>query len=279
MNEQANSLLRSEPPRVAFVDMDDTLLGPDKTISTDNLAALDALRGAGVRIVVASGRHHCNVKTFREIHDMEWIISSQGAIVRHAGTGEFLQERTMRPERVEEASELARKLGVTLMAYHRDGAFIERVTPWTELYASKVGWPPEICDLRDLPRDGFQKILWSDEPRRIEELHARYGGEMSQRFQVVITEPELLEFFALGASKATGAAALAERLGVDRLHTFAFGDGNNDVEILQWAGTSVAMAHGRESARHAARHVSPPGPRETAFARAVELALAELRVV
>ena len=56
------------------------------------------------------------------------------------------------------------------------------------------------------------------------------------------------------------------------LRTLAFGDGNNDVELLRWAGCSFAMHHGRTSAREAARHVSPAGPPETAFARAVDRA-------
>ena len=37
----------------------------------------------------------------------------------------------------------------------------------------------------------------------------------------------------------------------------AFGDGNNDVELLAWAGLSVAMSHGRENARKAAKLISP----------------------
>jgi hydroxymethylpyrimidine pyrophosphatase-like HAD family hydrolase len=62
---------------------------------------------------------------------------------------------------------------------------------------------------------------------------------------------------------------LACRLGIPREEVIAFGDGNNDVPLLEWAGMSVAMAHGREGARRAAKKVSPPGDPGTAVARAL----------
>ncbi len=261
------------PDRIAFIDLDGTLLGPDKTVSPENLAALDDLRAAGVRIVAASGRHHHNITAFREICDLGWILSSQGAVVRHACTGEVLLEMTMQPQRVVEICERARERGMSLIAYHRDGAYIEEQSRWTDLYSRQAGWTPRVSDFRRLPVDGFQKVIWSENPSCIREVAAALEPALGDRYQMVVTDPELLEFLAPNANKATGAQALADSLGVDVARTFAFGDGNNDVEILGWAGVSVAMEHGRESARRAARFISPPGPPETAFARAVDLAL------
>jgi len=97
--------------------------------------------------------------------------------------------------------------------------------------------------------------------------------EYEGRLYVVGTNPELLEFLAPGVNKAVGAQVLASKLGVEPGQAMAFGDGENDIELLRWAGLSVAMNHGRESARGAARFVSAPGPRESAFARAVDFAL------
>jgi Cof subfamily protein (haloacid dehalogenase superfamily) len=264
------------PKRLAFVDLDDTLLGPDKTISRENLAALEALRAAETEIVVASGRHHHNVQLFREIGNLRWIVSSQGGMVGHVQSGKSLREVTLAPELATEICEQGRRLGVSLLAYDREGARAEIPTKWTEFYAAKAGWQPRLGDFRNLPPGGFVKVLWSDEPKRIAQLAEELAPTVQGRFQMLITEPELLEFAAREATKAEGAAALTRHLGLRVEDTIAFGDGNNDVEILQWAGMSVAMAHGRPSARRAARFISPPGPPETAFARAVELVLQDL---
>jgi Cof subfamily protein (haloacid dehalogenase superfamily) len=258
---------------LAFVDLDGTLLSPDKTVSPANLRALDRLRGAGVQVVAASGRHHANIAAFREIGQSGWTLSSHGAVVRHQRTDEWLLEMAMAPERVAEIAARGRELGMTLIAYHRDGAYIERESEWTDLYASQSGWKPRIADFRSLPADGFQKVIWSEGAERIAAVAPDIQREFQGRAHAVVTDPELLEFLAPAANKAVGARALTEKLGVAPARTLAFGDGNNDVELLRWAGFSVAMNHGRESARKAARFVSPPGPEESAFARAVNLAL------
>jgi Cof subfamily protein (haloacid dehalogenase superfamily) len=265
--------IRQNPRRVAFVDLDDTLLGPDKSISAANLDALHQLRSKGVLVAVASGRHHHNISSFDDIGQQDWILSSHGSVVRHERTGEVLLELTMAPADVAKVCGLGRANGFSLVAYHKDGAYIERPTAWTELYARKAGWKPQIVDFRDLPAEGFQKVIWTDEPERITRFAASARTEFAGRFNVMITDAELLEFIAPVANKAVGAQALIEKLGINARDTLAFGDGNNDVELLRWAGVSVAMNHGRPSARSAARFITPPGPRENAFARAVDLAL------
>ena len=87
------------------------------------------------------------------------------------------------------------------------------------------------------------------------------------------TADEILEIAASGTNKALGAQAVARTLGIESQNVVAFGDGNNDVELLAWAGLSVAMSHGRETARRAAKLISPPGSPATAFARAVRAVL------
>ncbi len=261
--------------RAAFIDLDATLLGPDHRVSLANLAALDRLRDAGIQPVIASGRHHRNILGLDQIEGIGWIISSQGSLVRHRQADETLLEMTLLPDRVTEICRRARQEGMTAIGYHRDGVFIEECSEWTDLYARKSGWTPRLVDFDELEPHGFYKVLWSGEPARIEALADTLKVELRGRYDLVITEGEILEFLAPGANKAVGAAALAERLALLPENALAFGDGHNDVELLEWAGVSVAMNHGRESARQAARFVSPPGPPESAFARAVELALKE----
>ena len=259
--------------QLAFIDLDDTLLGPDKKISPANLAALERLRSAGVQIVVASGRHHKNITGFNEIGHQGWVLSSHGSVVRHDQTGEVLLEMTMNPKLAVDLCHRAQELGMSVIAYHREGAYIEEASTWTEFYASQAGWDPQHVNFKSLPPEGFQKIIWSEEPKIIDQLAPTMKEELSDQLYVVETNPELLEFLAYSSNKSVGAKVLAEKLGVPAEQTLAFGDGNNDVELLSWAGLSVAMSHGRESARQAAKFVSPDGPPESAFARAVDLAL------
>ena len=76
-----------------------------------------------------------------------------------------------------------------------------------------------------------------------------------------------------GINKAAALEKVAHEFGVPREQVLAFGDAENDLQMLAWAGMGVAMRHGNPAAIAAARMVSPPGPPETAFARAVDVLL------
>ncbi len=259
---------------VAFIDMDDTLLGPSKTISSENLSALGELRAAGVQIVIASGRHQRNIAAYQDvIHDMDWMISSHGAIVESLRTGEVLHELCLPPTQIPEICRRAREEGAGTMAYHSTGIYTEELTEWILFHAHTVGWEPKVRDFATLAPDHFQKIMWTTDTARISALASPLKEEFDDKVQVLRTEPELLEFFSLAVNKSVGAQALISHLGAPRSRALAFGDGSNDIELLRWAGVSVAMGHGHRNALQAAQHITPPGPPESAFARGVEIAL------
>jgi hydroxymethylpyrimidine pyrophosphatase-like HAD family hydrolase len=184
-----------------------------------------------------------------------------------------LHERTFTLVQALDVCRYGVERNLTVVGYHREGAFAEQNSEWTLRYALGAGWHPKRGKLHDLAATGLQKLLLIHAPETIdsiqEDVERRFGSEM----YVVRTENEILEVAAPDINKAIGAQAVATMLGIDSRNVVAFGDGNNDVELLEWAGLSVAMHHGRENARKAAKLVSPPGLQGTAFARAVQAVL------
>jgi Cof subfamily protein (haloacid dehalogenase superfamily) len=260
--------------KMAVIDLDDTLLSPDKQISQANLEALDALRRNLFEIVIASGRHHKNILGFEDrIGKQGWVISSNGAVVRHAQTSALLHELMLTHGQFADVYRYGTEKDLTIIGYHKDGIFAEEVSEWTQRYAQIAGWQPRRGDLSLLARTGFQKLLLAQSPKKIDKIQPdaeqRFGSEM----YVVRTTDEILEIAGPETNKALGAQTVAANLGIESRNVVAFGDGNNDVELLSWAGLSVAMDHGRESARRAAKLISSPGSPGTAFARAVRAVL------
>jgi Cof subfamily protein (haloacid dehalogenase superfamily) len=258
------------PFRMAVFDMDDTLLGPDHQIGAENQRALERLRAAGVEVVIASGRYASNIARYeRSLGFLGWIISAGGAVVSHAATGEIIFELTVPPVLALEVFHRGREAGISIIGYHSTGIFCDGPSEWVEHFQRRTGQAP-VADIPALISTGMQKLIWTTAPARITELTPLMQEQYRDRLYVVHTEHEMLEFLNPNTNKARAVEVLAERLGIPREEIIAFGDGNNDVPLLQWAGFSVAMAHGRESARQAAKKVSPQGDPATAVARSLE---------
>jgi Cof subfamily protein (haloacid dehalogenase superfamily) len=260
--------------RMAVIDLDDTLLSPDKRISQSNLEALDALRKNSFEIIIASGRHHENIVAFEDrIGRQGWVISSNGAVVRHAQTAVILHELTLTLGQTLDIYQYGSERDLAIIGYHKDGVFAEEDSEWMHRYAQGAGWQPKRGNLSDLGATGLQKLLLTHSAQRIDEIQPEAEQRFGLEMYVVRTADEILEIAAPKTNKALGAEAVARRLGIDSRDAVAFGDGNNDVELLMWAGLSVAMHHGRERVRRAAKLISPPGSPGTAFARAVRAVL------
>ena len=81
--------------------------------------------------------------------------------------------------------------------------------------------------------------------------------------------PWLLELGHPGVSKATGLAFVADRLGLDSTQIVAFGDGENDVEMIAWAGFGISVERGHARLREQADWICP-GPEEDGVAGVID---------
>ncbi|MBC8140759.1 MAG: HAD family phosphatase [Armatimonadetes bacterium] len=262
--------------RLAAVDLDDTLLGADKIISRANYEAIHRLVDAGVTVVLASGRRHENMSRFyRNLHlSSGWMVSCNGAMARNEVTGETIWEQRLPQPLVRAILADGEAFGVTQNFYHAGGElFVNATNEWTQMYVSRTNSElTAIPDIMTLADDPALKIIWITAAENALELGDRMREKHGETaLHIVITDPEYLEFMMHGVNKASGLAHVAERLGFAPSECVAFGDGNNDVEMLEWAGLGIAMPHARLAAQQAADVVSPDGDPETAFARAVEM--------
>jgi Cof subfamily protein (haloacid dehalogenase superfamily) len=259
------------PFRLAAVDLDDTLLGPDKRVGGTNRDALERLQSLGCEVILASGRRHDNMLPFcRELGLCGFVVSCQGAAARHARTGQFLHHAPLDPTTAAEVTASGLERRVTVMYWSNQGVCASERSPWVRRYEADCGDPVPVQDVKAVLHRPAEKIIGAAEPPLIASLAPHLRRRYEGRLNVIVTDDWFLEFSAIGATKAAGVAAVARSMDVSPERVLAFGDGNNDVPMLRWAGLGVAMSHARPSARSAARMVAPDGDPETSFARAVD---------
>jgi len=259
---------------LAAIDIDETLIGPDKKIGPENRRSIARLQSLGCRVVLASGRRHENMLPYcRTLGLDDFVVSSQGARVEHATTGEVLHRAEIKPSEAAPLVVEGLERGFTVLLWLADRVFARERTRWVDAYERLCDDPVEFVDLSSLADRPAEKVIWIAEPGVIAATAEAMRGRLRDALLTTITEPWSLEFSAPEANKREGVAALARHLGIRREAVLAFGDGNNDAEMLAWAGMGVAMPHGRPSAHAAARIIAPEGDRESALARGIEEAL------
>jgi Cof subfamily protein (haloacid dehalogenase superfamily) len=249
------------PPEVELVacDLDGTLLAPDLVIRERTRAAIAAVRAAGVRFVIVTGRMFQSAVRYARAAGLdEPIVCYQGAAVVDSSTGEFLRHEPIPLGIAREAVAAVQEAGHTLNAYVDDELYVAEITPEAERYARfqhlEVHPVGDLLAWLDKPPT---KLVSVAEPDEIDELKRQMVARFDHGLHISKSLPIFLEFSRKGVTKGSGLAFLTERLGIARERVVGFGDAENDVELLQWAGYGICVANGDPAALGAADHVCP----------------------
>lgn len=259
----------TQPPKLAAIDLDDTLLGPDKRISAENRAALADLEASGVEILVATGRHLSRIRDILpQIPRARWVVTCQGAAVHELRGGRAIRALHLETDEVERLLDAGERHGLTSVVYGDDLVRSHGGGEFVDFYGRYAGGMPLASTREELVARPAHKIVWLGSEDALTRVAALPEVRDIPLYQVR-THAHLHEFLPVAATKALGVATVTADLGIDPAQVVAFGDGDNDIPLFEWAGHSFAMPHGSAGARRAAHQTAPEGAPESAFARAV----------
>ncbi|WP_322920743.1 Cof-type HAD-IIB family hydrolase [Nocardioides renjunii] len=243
-------------PRLVATDLDGTLLHPDGTVTARTRAVLDELDDLGVPVVFTTGR------PVRWMEDLWDAVGGHGlAICSNGGIVYDVAARKVRdfsavPRTVGlEVAELVRAAvpGTTFAVEHTSG------------WASEAAFPRHPDDQGS--HQGEWESIYTDDVVKVLAVHRELDPEdfwhrVAEAVGDLVTTTwsstfALVEISAAGVTKATTLATIAAEMGIDAAEVVAFGDMPNDLPMLEWAGTSYAMANGHQSVRDLAEHLAP----------------------
>jgi Cof subfamily protein (haloacid dehalogenase superfamily) len=176
------------------------------------------------------------------------VICYQGAVVADPATGRFLRHEPIPVELARETIVALQEEGFHVNCYVNDELYVARITPAAERYTSFQRLPVhEVGDLVSWLSDPPTKLVSIDDPEKLDVLEARMKERFAGRLYISKSLPFFLEFASPEVTKGSGLDFVSAHLGFTRERTVAFGDGENDVELLKWPafGIAVANAHPR----------------------------------
>jgi Cof subfamily protein (haloacid dehalogenase superfamily) len=245
-------------PRLLAFDIDGTLIRPSGEVSPRVCDALVLAREAGMLLAVSTGRPWPQARdVVLEAGGMDYGVCLNGAVVVDGVTGQPLAVRSMPVDQARRAAEVARRLlpGASLAADMADGRHF-----WELDFHPFMPMDVDVIRVADAVAEVDGPVLtWlvggpdHDPARIIDTVH----HHLPPGVEIRPSGLDMAEIAAHGVSKASGLQIVTDRHHIRRDEVMAFGDGLNDIEMLRWAGQSVAMANGHEVVRDLARHIAP----------------------
>lgn len=238
-------------------------MADDVVLRPRTRAALRRARAAGIHVVVVTGRMFRSIEPYlRDAGLDDPVVCYQGAVVADAD-GTFLRHVPIPLELAREAVAAVVAEGSHVNVYVGDELYVAEVTPEARAYADFQHIPLHaVGDLLAWLREPPTKLVAVGERHAMDALERRLKARFDGRLYVSKSLPEFVELASSDVNKAKGLEFLAGRLGFARERTVAFGDGENDVELVAWAGFGVAVANAHERVLAAADLVCPADEEE-----------------
>ena len=224
-----------------------------------SLAAIAATRSAGIPFLLVTGRMFRSVLPYaRRAGIEEPLVCYQGGAVVDPGSGEFLLHEPIPLELARETIAAVESEGFRLNCYVDDELYVAEITEHARAYADFQDIPitpvgPLLAWLEAPPT----KLVAVDAPDALDRLKPLLQRRFGDRLFVAKSLPFFLEFASPHVSKGSGLAFVAEHLGFELSRTVAFGDGENDLELLDAAGYAVAVENAHDDLKARADWICP----------------------
>ncbi|MFD3446773.1 Cof-type HAD-IIB family hydrolase [Microbacteriaceae bacterium 4G12] len=247
--------------KMIVLDLDDTLLRDDHTISTRTKEALMEAQQLGVKVVLASGRPtYAMRKIAEELHLAEYgsfILSFNGAKIINCQTNEELFSSTLSPQTVHELYDISRQEDVWIHTYVGDTIVTESHNQYTKIEGDITGMPViEVSNFKEAVTEPVVKVLMLEDPEKLANVEKKLQQELAGKLSVMRSKPFFLEFTEAGVTKGTSLSQLIEKLGITREEVIAMGDSYNDLAMIEFAGLGVAMGNAPDDIKESANYVT-----------------------
>lgn len=271
--------------KMIAMDMDGTLLDENNRIMPETKKVLMKLQKQGIRLVLASGRSYRKLLPYaQELGMMQYggyLVEVNGSAVYDLKQQKRDVLARMKKEQIHEVFHYFMKWDVEIIGQFDDGMFdyipdalmeekrkyrIEHHLPddfpWTAgafefLFDNREAYPKltYIKEPEEIQME-INKVSVAYHPQILSEITKQAKEELKDRYWIGLTSPRWLEIMIPGVTKATGLAHVANISSISLDDMIAFGDGENDIEMLQEVGIGVAMGNAFENVKQVADDVT-----------------------
>lgn len=266
------------PYSIIALDLDGTLTNSEKNITPRTFDALMKAQREGVRLVLASGRPTFGIAALAN----QLQLADYGGYVLSYNGGRIIDwcEKTVIFSQVVDQKlvpilyDFAEKAQLPIVTYLPEAILASKNEGEYLAEEARINGMPVVVAQNFVEEamqiaGGSTKFLIPGEPELLIQLELEMKAALSEQMEVFRSAPFFLELPPKGIDKAQSLQRLLTHLGLERESLMAFGDGFNDLSMIQFAGQGVAMANAVEEVKSIADFVTTSNE-EDGIAHALE---------
>ena len=235
--------------KAAFFDIDGTLLSfTTHRVSAGTIRAFDRLHRAGVRTFLSTGRPEVLIPKMPVTFEAK--ITMNGGLV--FTSNEVLFSNPIPNKELQSWLDIAKDKHLCTMIFTKDNMFLSQPNEVGIKLRNQLEFEmPPVVELDSLRKETAYQII-AIMPGEMDNT----VGKMLPHCRLPRWHPYFTDIVAFDNSKARGMEAICQHYGILQKETIAFGDGANDIEMLEWAGIGIAMGNADEGVKKHANIVT-----------------------
>jgi len=244
------------------LDLDGTLTNSEKNVTLRNARAVDLAMDKGLTIALVSGRPLIGITKIAHQLNMYdkggYIIAFNGGQIIDCKSNELIYSNMLSMKHYETVCTVAREFGVQPLTYDDVGVVAESDTDYyVKEEARHCGISVRKVERLDEEIDyEVVQFMVVGEPEKISQVQKVLAEKLGEDANVFLSESYSIEVTAPGINKGEALKWLLPRLEIKQEEVCAFGDGLNDIEMISYAGTGIAMDNAYDDIKRVADHVT-----------------------
>jgi len=246
--------------KLLALDLDGTLLNSRHQVSERNIDAINKAQEKGVNIVIATGRTNLGAEDiFHSLGLKEYLIAYNGALIKNMAEDKIIKHIPLPLDQSLEILKFVEAEDLYVNLYMNSSVYANKKGEEYEYYSRIMNIEPVVLeeDLHQfLNRPTTKMLIIEKDLKKVDYILKSLEEDFSDRLNITKSISDCIDVMSKGVSKGSALSDLSRKLNILPEEAAVVGDSNNDIEMMQFAGISGAVANAEIAVKESADYIT-----------------------